>query len=112
MYKMIIVNLEQWRGSPEHEAQQAAEFARFIEQHTYDVPDWDDLPSTGEIFDDVFLFAQRSGFRFTSVFEDYDGYEWLVVNGTTPVLQFYLHDMSEDEDTPQAAFNERSTSCR
>jgi hypothetical protein len=94
-YEMVVVNLTLFRGSPEQESQRALVTDAFIREHTYLVDDFDNLPSSGEIWDDIFPFIRAHGLGFSDVFQAYDDYEWFVMEGTTPVMHLHLHEMGE-----------------
>lgn len=97
MFKMIIVEMSLFRGDPVQEAKRAAIINKFIADHTYEGIDWGDLPSSGEIWDDIYPLLNALQDEYDETYQAYDGYEWIVVNNSRLIMKLYLHDMGEDE---------------
>jgi len=47
-------------------------------RHTYDTDDPLQVPSAGEILDDIVVTLNKMG--WFSYYQDYDGYTWLITN--------------------------------
>ena len=105
-YEMTIVDLTLWRGNPEHQAWLKCKMDKFVADHTYTVDDFDNLPSSGEIWDDIFPFIQAIGYTFSGIAQDYDGYEWFVMEERVVIFHLFLHEVPDynDDDTPVSAY--------
>lgn len=73
----------------------------YIERYfTFATDDWDDLDSTGSLWDELYplLNTILCPGRGCYIYQEYDGYDWLVVDHSQRRLLFhiYLHDESED----------------
>lgn len=98
LFQMMVDVL--WRGGLDQDlnGKRANKLDVFIIKHTYTVEDWDELPSSGEISDDVEVYMKKSGFPGDTVYVAYDDYDWLITKDCVPVLHIYLHKMEDDDD--------------